>query len=661
MRNLTRALADKSKVPSHDVLTKAFRDFFSARAEDPGVITDFQARLLIVTWRHLKARQEELEPDDWQAVFSMENLEKILFILSEMKFPPKCCHIVLRLARYAYLELCDSHGSGAGEISGPALIAYVNLLSLNGNAEEARRVVQEFWGTLNKVEPSPWLTVMRGFAIEGEGYQIKKLSDELEKQGRKFDPATQEELIKPLIEHDFLNAVKVMYKCPVCDNLEPSLPTKEAVIKFAILKSETAWAKPILESLPPNPSPQTRDITLLWEAAHGKGAAEIAGTVTSWAAENPEMKSTLTISCVNNLIEFANSTGNPPLVAEFAALASQWGLEPDTQTRLLLLESRVQAGDVKGALECIRGIPELNEVALTRLPLMNKLIRMLCLCEQRDSLFEQTSSLLDPLFENNAYLEAETVAALTRMLLYRRDWDAVSELLRPILGSYDTEERAKIRNALVDFIMDPTRESEDVWDVYGLLQLAFPETSVKSRTAIMTSFFERGRSDLACLIFGHMRQAESLTNRPKPSTYAKCFRGLAITQDAKNLEVVHNMLKLDLMVDLTARIFNGLMLAYSACGMPEKAMEIFRQILQSEEGPSHKTIVIFFKVCQKHHDGTKEAMKMMKKVKLLEIEVDRELYTTFIEALAAQCEFNLAVDAIEKMQAETGFEPTRDT
>lgn len=661
MRDLTRSLADRSRVPPNEVLSKAFRDFFSSRFESPGVITDFQTRLLIATWNHLKVQQNELEPEDWQAVFSVESLEKVLFVLSETKCPPECHESVQTIARFAFLELCASDELGPGGASEPAVIAYVNILSSNGNPEEAQRVVRQFWPSLREARPSPWLAVMKGFAMKGDRRRLRKVPGELEKYEGRFDPVSHGEITKILIEHDLLDAAKAMYECPLSDDLEPSLSTKEAVIKFAIRKSDLAWAQLVFESLPPSPNPETRNVTLLWEVVHGKGAAEIAEMLTTWVAEDPEVKSTLSISCVNNLIEYANSRENPQLAAEFAALASEWDLEPDTQTKLLHLESRIQAGDVKGALECSRNLLDLDQVALANLPLMNKLIKMLCYCEQRDSLFDQTSSLLDPLFENNVLLEPETVAALTHMLLYRHDYEAVSELLRPSLSSYDSEGRTKIRNALTGFITDPNQESNQAWEAYSLLRIAFPETGVSMRTNIMTSFFKRGSSEQACLVFGHMRQAEDFAHRPKPDTYARCFQGIARAGDAENLELVHNMLKLDLEVDLNTRIHNGLMLAYAACDMPEKSMAIFRQILQSDEGPSHKTITIFFKACEKHPNGAHEAMKMMKKVKLLEIDVDRRLYTSFLEALAAQCEFDRAAEAIDKMQSETGYVPTRNT
>ncbi|KAI9923704.1 hypothetical protein MW887_008437 [Aspergillus wentii] len=661
MRDLMKAMAHKNRGPPNDILARAFREFFVARAEAPGFITGFQARMLILTWKHLKAQQDELEPEEWQAVYSTENLENVLFVLSEATCLPESRDAILKIARFAFLELRADHGFGTNTISRPAIISYINLQALNGNPEEARHIVHKFWSRLRKTKPSPFLAVMKGFAMNGDKRQLKRVTEDLEKHGRKFDCRSHEELTIMLIDHDLLDAAKTIYEFPISDSQEPSLAAKMAVARYAIFKSELSWVKPIVESLSQHPSPDIMNIILLWEAANGKDATGISEKVKSWMAENRTTESPLTISCVNDLIGFANSIKDPRLAAEFSALVPQWGLEANNQTLILQLGSLVQAGDVDGTLEFLQGLPELDLMATDNIPLMNQLVAMLCMSKQDDALFDQVSLLLDPFFESNVRLEASTIAALTHMLLYRHDWEAVSELLRPRLGSYDTEERTKIRDALTGFILDPNQTDTDVWEVYGLLRIAFPETGVSMRTDIMNSFFDRGKNDLACLVFGHMRQAEDFQQRPKPDTYARCFQGISRTGDAKNLELIHNMLKLDAEVNLNTRVLNGLMLAYAACEMAEMSMEVFRDILQTEEGPSHKTIAIFFKVCEKHHNGAQEAMKMMKKVKILEIDVDRRLYMSYVEALAAQCEFNMAAEAIDNMQAETGYTPTRNT
>ncbi|KAE8336208.1 hypothetical protein BDV24DRAFT_113966 [Aspergillus arachidicola] len=657
MSDLMRAIRDKSRGPAVSVLAKAFQDFFAARAAIPGVITGFQARLLVVTWKHLRANEGNLEPEDWKLIFSTENLENVLFVLSQARCLSESREVIQRLARYVFLELCADHGFGPNHIGRPALIAYINIQALNGNPEGARHVVEKFWNRLSKTNPSPWLTVMKGFAINEDRRLLRRTTESLHDFGIKFDPASHEELLKVLIGQDLLAAVKIMYECPLFDGWEPTLATKEAVIEYAILRSETAWAEPIFESLSQRPITETMGITLLWEAAHGQDSSAVVEKVRILLQNNPEAKASLTIECVNNLMAYANFTNKPQLTAEYAALIPRWGLQPNSQTRLLELESYIQAGDVERTLGHVRGLHDINDMASENTSLMNKLITMLCLSGQGDAVFDQVSSFLDPLFENNVRLEPETLAALTHMLLYRRDWEGASDLLRPRLALYDDEGRSKIRKALTEYILDLKQDGADAWEVYGLLQLAFPEASVSTRTDIMTAFYRRNRSDLAYLVFGHMRQAEDFARRPKPDTYTKCFRWIARTRDAEHLVLVHNMLKLDVEVDLNTKLLNGLMLAYAACDMPEKSMEVFRQILQSDEGPTHKTVAIFFKLCGRHHNGTQEAMKMMEKVKLLEIEVDRRLYMAFVEALAAQCEFDLAVEAIDKMHSETGYLP----
>jgi hypothetical protein len=661
MADLMRSLKDRSRAPPSYLLAKAFQTFFTTRLETPGVITQFHARTLIVTWKHLRAQQNDLDEQDWQNVFSTENLEKILQVLSESECVPQAREAVVRLARFAFQELNLDHGFGPNKISRPALTLYINILSMNGNPEDARHTVLKFWSSMSKTKPSPWLTVLRGFAMRDDLRQVRRIVDEWENHGNSFDQASHQEIIRFLIDHDQFKAVQVVYACPIAGGVQPSLGTKAAVIEYCVLKSQADAAADIFNSIPNEPNEDTAGIMLLWEVAKGNTSSALAQKVDSWISKNPALKGAITIDIVNMLLQYANAKQNAQLASDFMSLADQWGLAPDSKTHMLQLESRIQAGDVKETLRLLEDNVDAAALTSDYLPLANKLIAMLCRSEEKDDLFHKISSLLDPLFEDNVRLEPETVAALTHLLLYRHDLDAVSELLRPRLGTYEDDQKAPVRDAVTEFILDMGQSDTDVWNVYEFLKIAFPYTGVATRTKIMSAFFERNRSDLAVLVFGHMRQADEFTRRPKPDTYARCFQGLARTADATNLELVHNMLKLDLEVDLTTRILNGLMMAYASCEMPEKSMTIFRQILQSDEGPSQKTITLFFKVCEKHHNGAQEAMKMMTKVKKLEITVDRPLYSAYMEALAAQCEFDLASEAINNMESEIGVPPTSNT
>ncbi|KAL4950075.1 hypothetical protein BDW69DRAFT_172992 [Aspergillus filifer] len=658
MSDLFEALRFKNREPESDILAKAFGDFFEARAAEPGIITDFQAQLVSTTWHYLKKWEGDLEVENWQKVFCDESLGNVLSVLSEAEFLSQARKTILKFADSVFSALCRNADNDWNRVDQAAITAYIDIQALNGAPEEARRTLEKFWPRLRDANPSPWLSVIRGFSMAGDMLKIKQINERPEEYGFHLDAAQQEQLIKHLANHKS-DAVRIIYECPLSGGQEPTITTKKATIKSAIFRNEISSAKPIYQSILTGPVSETVGIRLLWAAAEGKDVLQIEQLLDSMVASGKELnpQAPLTISYVNDLIEYANWAKNPTLVDDFMALASARGLTLNSRTQLLYLESRIQANDLNGVLKALDNIDSLETIGPETHNLVDRLITMLCSAQHNETLLDHISSILDDLHEHSIRLQAETLSALTHTLLYHHDLEAVSELLRPRIGSYETEDRTKVRNALTTFIQDPKQESEPAWEAYELLRLAFPETGVRTRTLIMTSFFQRDRSDLAFLVFGHMRQAENFSQRPKPDTYARCFQGIAQTRDAKHLELTHNMLKLDTEVDLNTRLLNWLMLAYAECEMPEKAMQIFREILQSEEGPSNHTLYFFFKACEKHHNGTWEAMKMVDKMKVLEIVLDRKLYTAYVEALAAQCELDLATQAMDKMKEVTGYPP----
>ncbi|KAL4801416.1 hypothetical protein BDV18DRAFT_149399 [Aspergillus unguis] len=657
MTELFTSIRNHDRLPELDVLGKAYYDFFETRAEEPGTITQFQGQLLNTTWHHLQTHEAELRAEEWHRVLSDESLGNVLYVLSKADCLPEARGHILALSRSVFLALCTNPRFGKAKLDRLALATYIEIQALHGDPDEAMRALEKFWKIIRTTRPSPWLSVLKGFAIGGSREDIIRIVKKIGKYNVSFDPDSQEELIHFLIGQNIFNAVKVVYDCSLSGNSEPNLSTKAAVIKFALSKSDSTLAQSVFESVGFEAIPETINIRLLWEATQGKDATQISEVVQSLTTKELDLGQSISISCVNDLVEYANSINNPTLALGYLELASVWDLVPDALTQSLHLESLIQIGNVDEVLKFSATMDDLDTTRPETLPLMNKLITMLCLSKPDDALYDRISSLLDPILQDNIRLEAETLAALTHMLLYRHDLEAISELLRPNLGSYPSDGRTKVRKPLIDFILDLSQDSEPAWEAYMLLQLAFPKTSVSTRSTIMMSFFQRKRSDLAFLVFGHMRQAEDSARRPKAETYARCFRGFAHTQDAKHLELVHNMLKLDTDVNLSTNVLNWLMFAYAECDNPEKSMQIFREILQSKEGPTHHTILFFFRTCEKHQNGTYEAMKMLDKLKRLEVPPGRELYTAYVEALAAQCESDLATQALDAMEEVTGHAP----
>lgn len=658
MVNLAKALQQRARPPSPAVLAKAFQDFITARLEYSGTLTDFHVRFLLGTFEHLKKQKdasgeviEGLDP-----VFDPETLEGVLLVLAEAECDPLSHGSVQQLARLVFQEL---QGNEHADINTEVLEAYITVLSATGAPGQGRVLVEKFWKQLSQENgASCWLAVMKGYTRQGVKEEIGKVAKRMSKYGVPFDQATHEEITLCMVKEHRLEEAKMIYERGIVGNNTPTMATKFAMFKLALLSSDVTWAEQIFNTLPREPSSETRDAILLWAAVQGQSAEQIGQKLEDMISRKPELKDTLTISSINNLIEYSNRTNGPTNAEAYIPLAQQWDLQPDAQTNLLLLQARIFAGNSNGIVESLRQLADEDALDDIDLSLMNKLVVALTTSTRVEVERDLVLSLVDRLVERSVRLDPRTLEALCRMLLYNNDLDAASEILRPQLDSYNMEERTTIRDAFLRFILDPKPEDDTVWEAYELLRVAFPETGVKQRTAIMSGFFRRRRTDLACLVFGHMRQNEDFERRPKPDTYARCFQGIARSADQDSLHLVHNMLKLDLEVELDTRIFNGLMLAYAACGAPEQSMSFFQDILHSDEGPSNNSIAIFLRICETHHNGTEEAMKMMEKLKSLEIYISRRVYTSYIGALAGQCEFERAAEAVRTMESQTSYSPT---
>jgi len=185
----------------------------------------------------------------------------------------------------------------------------------------------------------------------------------------------------------------------------------------------------------------------------------------------------------------------------------------------------------------------------------------------------------------------------------------------------------------------------------------FDETDTKIRTQIMNKFFDCKRSDMACHVFGHMRQHIRQDKRPTADTYVECLVGIAKCEDKESLDMIHNMMKMDSSIEPSTRLYNALMLAYTVCGEAHKALNFWTDITNSVEGPTYNSIEIVFRACQKKPFGDKPAKEIWNKMRRMEIEVTTEVFSAYVGALAAQALLPEVKTLIESMESDVGFGP----
>ena len=163
---------------------------------------------------------------------------------------------------------------------------------------------------------------------------------------------------------------------------------------------------------------------------------------------------------------------------------------------------------------------------------------------------------------------------------------------------------------------------------------------------------------MACYVFGHMRGHELVEIRPDTETYVQCFLGIGLCRDDESLRMVHNMMKMDVSIEPSTRLNNALMIAFSACGDNDRALDFWVDITNSREGPSYSSLEIVFRVCEGLDFGESTAKEVWGMMRRMDVEVTKEVADAYVGALGGQAAREEGKGVVEGMERELGLVPS---
>lgn len=660
MLELTKMIKMQTRPPPASALVKAFSDFFWARQKVPTPLEEVQAKNAKTTFKHLQETYQDV------AGFGLTTGDLQRALIASMYLPQtgeSTEHN--QFARLLFAEIMKRRESGlAAQDSKTALgqkdlLPFIQVLTLTGDSLDARDLLEEYWlSDLEQGGRSPWHRILKGFAKENNDGELLNTVTVMETHGVPFDAEAHQAITFYYAQKGDIEAVKKWYKHPISGGEMPLDHTNEFVLKLCIRHDELQWGNAIFKSmLEKTPNQKSWNVVFQWAAANGKGVDEIERMMHVMVRRNEERgsKARPDIETINGLVELANSKNDPYTAERYVALGHKWRLQPNAQTYLLQLDYRLKVGDIAGA-RAAYGRLQAEEVLESKdLPLINKLIVALCSAKSQD--YEAIMRLVGDLNERKARFEPDTVAALSMLHLQREELHDLIDLLQTHTFHYGLEQRAAIRDVIMQFCLDRANSTSRVWDAYSILRTIFAETGIDIRTRLMNEFFARKRCDMACHVFGHMRQNPLKDQRPAGDTYVECLQGIARAGDPESLEMVHNMLKLDSEIEPNTRLYNALMLGYTACEMPSRSLQFWDDIVYSIEGPTYNSIQIALRACEAMPFGERPARDIWGRLKKFDIEVTKEIFAAYVGALAHQALFLEVVKLIDNMESETGCQP----
>jgi hypothetical protein len=660
-------VAARPPPPSH--VAAAFNVFVSQRDI---VFEDFHVNVAHNAYRYL----QENPRDDAHPWLSVADIRTALAALTR---PPKTGgreHLAFARVLFAELDARQAKQENDGQEPPAASdkhhaqdkVHHVQLLTLYGSSLEARDMaVKVFSGNMSpeigRQADWAWAIVLKGFAREDNEEELLRTVTVMRQVSQPLTPRMQQQLVAYFARKSNLEQAKYFYQQPTFDQQRKPAPprasTYAAILKACALGGDLSFGQQVVASLlTQTPNKDAWDAIFLWSAAIGKGVDEVdrmMNVMIRRTAESPQQETHPDIDTINALVEFSIAKQDPYSAERYITLGEKRGILPNEKTFTMQMQYRLSVKDVDGAKAAYFGLQGSLTNDENSINAINQLIQ--ALCDLKHHQFDEIMAIVDDLHERKAKLMPETVAALCVLHLRRGEAIDAMDLLQVHAFSYSPAQRTMIHEQLVKFLLDGQHSTADAWDTYQILRQVFPETSRADRIRIMNEFFARHRSDMACHVFFHMRNHETPGIAANKDVYTAAFTGFARNADAESLELVHNQLRLDLGVEMDTKVRNSLMLAYAATGNNKRALEIWSEIVGSEEGPTYNSIAIAFRSCEGMPFGDQHAKPIWQRLKQMDVEIDKQIFTAYLGAIARNQLHDEAVAMLETVEEEYGFTP----
>ncbi|CAF9924167.1 MAG: hypothetical protein HETSPECPRED_005515 [Heterodermia speciosa] len=655
--------------PSVEMVIRAFNAFVRYRCNENMPVQDTQITHIMAALRYLQQNNPDIEG------FGLATKD-LRMALKALSFQPydegNTARLQLAKAFYEELERRRLLGSESeeglessvvkGSILARNLNPYLKILSACGQPVEARTLVEQYFESdLKRSAYAPWVWVIKGFLRLDAEDEVLKTIDVMRSLKMPFSQSVHQSITSHYANKGDLESMKRWYNTAMDDEGLPLLRATEDVLEACIRAKEYEWGDSVFRTIFERRVQTSKgwNLILRWSAAKGKGVDEIERMMNVMLRRNEDLPDrehvVPDITMINGLIQLAMSRDDPYTAERYVVLGLKWKIEPDAQTMLLQLEYRIRVGDLDGAKVSyirLRSEDTSNDLDV---PIVNKLI--VALIERKEP-YNAIMSIVEDLSERNATLELPTITALCQLYLQRDEPDEIGPLLSTHTHSYSVLQRESLRDVFVKFILDRKNPDSQAWDAYTIFSSTFPEAPISIRIDLMSEFFSRGCTDMGMHLFGYMRQQQNPLSRANVEAYTRCFVGLARAgAKYKSVYLVYNQLKVDPQIEPNTRLKNGLMIAYTACGLPDLALEFWNDIAHSREGPTYSSIQLALQACEKARFGERAARDIWARLRRFGIQVTREIYAAYVGALSGQVAFQECVGLIESAEAEIGYKP----
>lgn len=652
MMELAKMQRLNARLPSPEDVSRALNHFSLNGFKTNSVIEDTQAQYLLRATEYLQQQPNVMD------LISASDVKRLLTMMFYPRAPraPSSAHqqLALRLENISHQRII-AQGK-------PARVIYeaVAALCSTGASVIARDIVLDRYEGMTGVNYGDiqWTVILRGLDQEGNEAEILRTLDLMREHHVPFNSGVSMVMASFYANRGDSKSASDWYArvkdVPLDSDLSPEKleAIYERLLKICLKTNQFDLGQSVIRDITiAGPSKFQWDLIFEWAAGTGKGVDEIDRMMGVMERANRiSTHKRPDIITINRLVEFAISRKDSYMAERFIELGKKRNIQPNAKTLVLQMDYRLSVNDVDGALTAYKYLQSQDLSDNQDTPAVNRLISAMCTSGRQD--FDTIMSVAADLSDRNARFEPATVCALAVLHLSRDELHDVVDLLNTHVFRYAIEEKTAVRDTFINYCVNRSTTTTRAWEAYPIFRQTFDEAPREQRTLIMDDFFHRRRADMAVHVFNDMRTHTREDTIPTVETYVSCFAGIARLKDIESLEVVHNQLKLDYSIEPTTHLLNSLIVAYTACEAPRRALTFWDEIVSSREGPTLSSIHLAFRACEVSPWGDQKAHEIWARLERTQMDLDQPLWASYAAGLVGNGDVKGAVGTMEKAHEE---------
>lgn len=651
MMQLAKMQRLNARLPPPEDVSRAINIFVAHGLKTKAAIEDTQAQYLIQAIEYLQQ-----QPTSTNELISNANVKSLLLMMCRVPRAPSSLHHRLALCLENVIHQRDIQQGKPNRI----IYEVVEALCSTGASVLARDLFLERYRDMTssgvdygKIQ---WKRILRGLDEEGNLQEMIRTLDVMTEHNVYITRGVCSIMTTAYASRGDTKSANHWYGRMRDSTTEPDAKPKkqshERLLKACLSTKQFELGQSVVRDITiAGPSKFEWDLIFEWAAGTGKGVDEIDRMMGVMERANQgSADNQPDIETINRLVELAISRNDSYMAERFIGLGKKRNIQPNAKTLVLQMEYRLSVNDVDGALTAYKYLQgqDLSENEDTST--VNRLLCAMCASGRQD--FDTIMNVAADLSDRSARFEPATVCALAVLHLSRDELHDVVDLLNTHVYRYSIVEKATVRDTFINYCLNRSTTTTQAWQAYPIFRQTFDETPREQRTQIMDEFFRRRRPDMAVHVFNDMRMHTREDTIPTVETYVSCFAGIARLKDIESLDVVHNQLKLDYSIEQSTHLLNSLIVAYTACEEPRRALTFWDEIVSSREGPTLSSIHLAFRACEVSPWGDQKAHEIWARLERTNMDLDQPLWASYAAGLVGNGDVIGAIGTMEKAHDE---------